>query len=64
MGICGIERGDSVKKERVCTREDILKNQEIMKKEPEFLDDVENWSYYVQEQKEEKPKHKKQRRRK
>lgn len=59
---------DSMKKERVCTREDILKNQEIMKKEPEFLDDVENWSYVVQEQKQErtegKPKQKKQRRRK
>ena len=57
-----------MKKERVCTREDILKAQEIMKKEPEFLDDVENWRYIVQDQKEErkqgKPKHKKQRRRK
>lgn len=53
-----------MKKECVCTREDILKAQEIMKKEPEFLDDVENWSYIVHEQKEEKPKHKKQRRRK
>ena len=59
---------DSMKKERVCTREDILKAQEIMKKEPEFLDDVENWRYIVQDQKEErkqgKPKHTKQRRRK
>ena len=56
-----------MKTECVCTREDILKNQEIMKKEPEFLDDVENWSYIVQEQKQErtegKPKQKKKQRR-
>ena len=51
-----------MKKDRVCTKEDILKAQEILKKEPEFLDDVENWVYYVQEQEKPKTKQKKQRR--
>lgn len=52
-----------MKKDRVCTKEDILKAQEILKKEPMMLDDVENWSYIVvEEQKQEKPKQKKQRR--
>ena len=32
---------------RVCTRADVLREQEILKREPMYLDDVENWSYVV-----------------
>ena len=35
------------KRKGKATREEILKNQEIIKGEPEFLDDVKNWSYKI-----------------
>lgn len=37
-------------KREVCTREDILKSQEIIKKEPFMLDDVDKWMYYIREE--------------
>lgn len=40
------------------TREEILKNQEIIKKEPEFIN-VKTWSYVVNEKKQEKKQEKK-----
>ena len=36
-------------RKNTCTREDILKAQEVLKKEPFMLDDVENWSYKVRD---------------
>ena len=41
------------------TREEILKNQEIIKKEPEFIN-VKTWSYVVDEKKQEKKQENKQ----
>lgn len=41
------KRNNSSKRKGKATREEILKNQEIIKGEPEFLDDVKNWSYKI-----------------
>lgn len=41
------KRNNNGKRKGKATREEILKNQEIIKGEPEFLDDVKNWSYKI-----------------
>lgn len=41
------KRNNNGKRKGTATREEILKNQEIIKGEPEFLDDVKNWSYKI-----------------
>lgn len=41
------KKQDNGKRKGKATREEILKNQEIIKGEPEFLDDVKNWSYKI-----------------
>ena len=41
------KRNNNGKRKGRATREEILKNQEIIKGEPEFLDDVKNWSYKI-----------------
>lgn len=41
------KRNNNGKRKGRATREEILKNQEIIKREPEFLDDVKNWSYKI-----------------
>ena len=33
-----------------CTKQTILEEQERLKKEPEMLDDVKNWTYIVKEE--------------
>ena len=45
-------------KKKICTKETILEEQKILKKEPNIID-VKTWSYIV-EQKEEKKQDKKQ----
>lgn len=42
------KRNNNGKRKGKATREEILKNQEIIKGEPEFLDDVKNWSYKIE----------------
>lgn len=42
------------------TREEILKNQEIIKKEPEFIN-VKTWSYVLKEEKKQEKKQEKKR---
>ena len=46
-------------KKKICTKETILEEQKILKKEPDMID-VKSWSYYIVEQKEEKKQEKKQ----
>ena len=41
------KRNNNGKRKGRATKDDILKAQEIIKGEPEFLDDVKNWSYKI-----------------
>ena len=46
-----------MKQKDKCTKETILKNQEIIKKEPEFID-AKTWSYVIEPTQDHKPTHK------
>lgn len=47
-----------MRKKDICTREDILREQEILKHEPDMMNDVKHWVITHKEWKEWKSKHK------